>query len=266
MHLLPFPLPSLRKTDTLTAESKKKRQRERDRMDENHQDRIESKPIATKDDLWLPPFSLKGQRKLKHFQKKPFAVRVGLKGKTLWDWLNLLAALAIPLVVVGVTVGFGWWQGQLTQQQNQASERAAATRYANDQQLAADQQQETILKTYLDDMSNLLLNYKLLESQQPRDTVRQVARERTLTVLRRLHAKRNGIVLQFLQDTGLIREKNAIINFNDADLSNDDLRGTNLIGANLSGANLDSAIITTEQLATVNSLEDATLPDGTKHP
>ena len=171
---------------------------------------------------------------------------------------------------------------QITQQQTQASERQHQT----DLQIAQDQGRETTLKTYLDDMSNLLLNNKLLESK-PGDAVRRVARERTITALRRLQAERNGIVLQFLQGADLIGKKNAVIDLSDgADLSGDDLRGVflggvNLSGAHLSGANLTGAdlsqanlseadlhyaVVSQEQLAQTKSLQGATMPDDSVHP
>jgi hypothetical protein len=51
-----------------------------------------------------------------------------------------------------------------------------------------------------------------------------------------------------------------------ADLSGAFLRGANLSGANLGGANLKGARVTDGQLAENESLEGATMPDGTKHP
>ncbi len=45
-----------------------------------------------------------------------------------------------------------------------------------------------------------------------------------------------------------------------------DLSGANLSGANLKGANLKGAHVTNEQLAESESLEGATIPDGTEHP
>ena len=250
-------------------------------MDENHKDKTENKLIATEDVRW----GINRKSKLwvpKH--KK----RTGLEGKTLWDWLNLLATLLIPLVVVGATIGFGWWQVHLADLQHQ-----------NDQQLAVDQQQETTLTSYLNDMSDLLLNHNLGNSKSG-DEVRQVARVRTLTTLRRLDANRNDIVLQFLQDAHLISLKNAVIDLSSANLSNDDLSGANLAGANLvddsmakanfaganlgcidqiyvsicadlsgatlSGANLRMATVTNEQLAKAKSLQGAIMPDGSKHP
>jgi hypothetical protein len=42
----------------------------------------------------------------------------GFAGKTVWDWLNLFATLAIPLVVVGATIAFGIIQADLAQKQH----------------------------------------------------------------------------------------------------------------------------------------------------
>jgi hypothetical protein len=107
----------------------------------------------------------------------------GFKGKAIWSWLNLFAILLIPLVVVGATIGFGGWQAHLAELQ-----------HTNDLNIAHDQQQETTLKSYLHDMSDLLLNHNLRNST-PAHPVRQVAKERTLTTLRRLGADRNKSVL-----------------------------------------------------------------------
>jgi len=44
------------------------------------------------------------------------------------------------------------------------------------------------------------------------------------------------------------------------------LSGASLINAKLNGANLFNAKVTDEQLAQAESLEGATMPDGTIHP
>ena len=52
-----------------------------------------------------------------------------------------------------------------------------------------------------------------------------------------------------------------------AGLGHADLGGANLKGADLSGANLsDAKGITKEQLAQAESLEGATMPNGSQHP
>ncbi|WP_236601418.1 hypothetical protein [Ktedonobacter sp. SOSP1-52] len=80
----------------------------------------------------------------------------GFQGRTLWDWLNLLGVLAIP-VVVGV--GTAW--------------------------LSTEQAREAALHRYLDKMADLLLSENLRESKTNAE-VRAVARTRTWTVLRLL--------------------------------------------------------------------------------
>jgi hypothetical protein len=164
-------------------------------------------------------------------------------GKTLWDWLGLLGVLAIPVVV-----GFGvaWFTAQQAQEseanrqrQDKESELNRDRRHKTDIEIAEDQQKENALQTYLDSMSDLLLNHGLRLSQ-PGDEVRQVARERTLIALRRLNAARNKIVVQFLQDAGLLSGENIVIDFINANLENDDLSNANLSYANLSNTNLSN--------------------------
>src|SRR5947209_7240550 len=100
---------------------------------------------------------------------------MGFSDKTFWDWLHLLADLAVPLAIA-------WF----SMQQSQASTQASDRQHQVDIQISQDQQQENALQTYLDRMSDLLLNNRLHESQ-PGDAVRNVARARTLTVLSRLN-------------------------------------------------------------------------------
>ncbi|HEU5383322.1 MAG TPA: pentapeptide repeat-containing protein [Ktedonobacteraceae bacterium] len=146
----------------------------------------------------------------------------GFRVKTEWDWLNLLGVLAIP-VVVGL--GATWY----TAQQGTVSDRENK-----------DNQREAALQTYIEKMSALLLNNGLRESQ-PGTEVRNIAQILTLTVLRRLDEERKGIVLQLLQDAGLIRKDKLIITLKNANLSGVKLRGGNLRGSNLVGANLAGA-------------------------
>src|SRR6266699_3018835 len=67
-------------------------------------------------------------------------------GKALWDWLQLLGVLAIP-VMVGL--GAAWF----SYRQNLTTSR-----------IAEDQQREAALQAYLDKMSELLLANHLRES------------------------------------------------------------------------------------------------------
>ena len=233
-------------------------------------------------------------------------------GKTLWDWLNLLGVLAVPVVVGFGAVWFTSRQGKVADAENK------------------DNQRETALQAYIDKMSELLLHENLRHSG-PNDEVRSIARVRTITLLPGLDEERKRSVLQFLHESKLIEKGTWIIDLDGANLSGADLRaahmiGVNLIGAymrranlsgatlretdlrgaklqgadlreadlsdtnlygarlqeadlsnanlsraimmsaNLSRANLKKAGITTEQLETVDSLEGATMPDGSIHP
>ncbi len=161
------------------------------------------------------------------------------RGKTLWDWLQLLI---IPLVIAAGTLWFNARQSQTSFQVNEKQ-------HQTDLEIAADQQEETALKDYLDRMSELLLDKKLSDPTAGVE-VRELARARTLTALRRLGPNRKGVLLQFLYDTGLINKYNAIIVLSSApdwldlrvaDLSKAHLRGADLHEASLSRVNLREA-------------------------
>src|SRR2546430_2082048 len=79
--------------------------------------------MTTEDKSQMPMISpeneKEAQKELKRLRKNENGVfkgthkRTGFEDKTLWDWLQLLGVLAIPLVVVGATIAFGWWQVHL---------------------------------------------------------------------------------------------------------------------------------------------------------
>jgi uncharacterized protein YjbI with pentapeptide repeats len=145
-------------------------------------------------------------------------------GKTLLDWLQLLGVIAIPIVV-----GFG--TAFFTRQQTKTSE-------AN----AENQQQEELLRTYFDKISDLLLDKEL--STNPK--IQSLVRARTLAALHILNTQRKAIVLRFLHDSDLLQHVKSFLysldlghtDLNRIDLSIADLRGANLSGANLGRANL----------------------------
>jgi uncharacterized protein YjbI with pentapeptide repeats len=151
--------------------------------------------------------------------KVNYTATISQPSKTLWDWLQLLGVLAIPVVV-----GFGvaWF----TAQQGKVSDRENT-----------DNQRETALQAYIDKMSELLLEKHLRESA-PGTEVRTIARVRTSTVVRRLDPKRKGAVLRFVQESNLIESNDPIIklelaNFSEADLRFFSLKGISAVHANL---------------------------------
>jgi uncharacterized protein YjbI with pentapeptide repeats len=182
-------------------------------------------------------------------KEKGFFNRPRRGGKTPWDWLNLLAALAIPLVVVLATIGFGWWQGQLADMQHQKDQQSANLQHTRDQQSVLDQQRATILQTYIDNIQDLLLNHNLLKAK-PTDDVAILARARTLTALQGLDAQRKATVVQFLYEAHLIGYYDSsngfiknIFSLSGADLTGTVLPGTVLPGVVLRGADLSGAML-----------------------
>jgi len=142
--------------------------------------------------------------------------------KTLWDWLQLIF---IPAVL---TLGAIWY----TARQN------------HDLHITLDNQRETVLQTYLDKMSELLL-HEILHESKPGDDVRTIAHARTLTVLPKLDPNRKRSIILFLTESVLIEHNKWIIDMSFADLSGAmKLDGISLAAANLQGANLSGAELT----------------------
>lgn len=188
-------------------------------------------------------------------------------GRTLWDWLQLLL---VPLLL---TLGVAWFAGR----QNHDREIALAQQ-EHDRELAREQREESALQTYIDHMSELLLEKKLRTSTED-DDVRKIATARTLTLLPHLDAQRKRSVLKFLHESHLIEVNTTLVNLMDADLSGADLgvgefsrplnlvaseltfvdlSGANLRGAKLRGSSLLSSVLYDADLSGAD-LSDATL-------
>ncbi len=207
------------------------------------------------------------------------ATWTGFAGKTLWDWLNLIAILLVPLMIGVFTLA-------ITIQQNQTSQR----QYESDQKIADDQQQSATLKAYFDNITDLMLNHGL-QKAHPNDGIAIIARAQTLTTVRGLNGDRKGALIRFLYEANLIGSGRlvqgslvsypAIVSLADADLSKAnlyeadlreadleaaDLRGADLRGADLRGADLIGTHATPDQLAPARYLKGAKLPDGSTYP
>lgn len=164
-----------------------------------------------------------------------------VRGKNLWDWLELLI---IPLFLTGGAIALNF--SEKNRERKLAEDRAKLER-----EIAMDRQQEAALQAYLDRMAELLLEKKFLTTEDKE--VRDVARIRTLTVLRGLDIKRKGIVLNFLYEAKLIDRGKPIIELQGADLSgtkliNTILANTDLIGVDLTEADLHGSHFTNANL------------------
>ena len=83
---------------------------------------------------------------------------LGFRGKTLWDWLQLLI---VPAILIGVTFA---WSATQTRSDNRREDR----RIAADRAAAEEARQDATLQGYLDQMSGLMLDKKLLTSKAGR--------------------------------------------------------------------------------------------------
>lgn len=181
-----------------------------------------------------------------------------LPAKTLWDLLQLLV---VPVILIAIS--FAWSAAQ-TRNDNKRDDR----RIAADQAAAEEARQDATLQAYLSEMSRLMLDKKLLDSDPTDAAVRDVADTVTLTTLRRLDGERKGDVVRFLHDAFLLKYPDpnapsdpiqtlppipvAIVRLEGADLTGANLKHANLYGSNLAGANLKHANLEGADLSGVN--------------
>ncbi len=224
-----------------------------------------------------------------NLKEQGFLNRSRASDKTLWDWLQLLGVLAVPLVVAGATLFFSIQQANLANQQHDYDQKIASQQREADQQQTLDQQRQATFVTYLANMNDLLLNRGLLTSK-PGDEIRVIARTETLSSMRQLDWKRNRFLSQFLIDAHLIGVQSGNIvsfraadlfsidlsyailaaadfsyaNLNRTNLNSADLILTNLYGAHLNSAKLGRAILANADLSYAD-LEDADLEDANLH-
>jgi uncharacterized protein YjbI with pentapeptide repeats len=186
-------------------------------------------------------------------QSKPWTLRE-FAGKTVWDWLHLLSALAIPVVIALATLWF-------TARQNDAQRDIEAQRAKSERRIEEQRAQEAALQNYLDQMGRLILDRNLGGSTEG-DAAYILARARTSTVITRLDARHNRSVARFLTEAGLTGAQDSSISvLTGADLSKADLSGAYLTGANLSGASLVDAKLSRTLLLSAD-LTRATFKDA----
>jgi uncharacterized protein YjbI with pentapeptide repeats len=149
--------------------------------------------------------------------------------KTLWDWLQLFI---VPLALAAI----GLW---FAAQQEARQQQIEAKRAQNEQHIEEQRAQDAALQAYLDQMSQLMLEGNLRDSEGSSE--RTLARARTRTVLGRLNSRRKGSVVQFLYEASLIDKEHPIVSLSDVRLRGADLSGATLIGAGLFNADLIDA-------------------------
>ncbi|HEY9829494.1 MAG TPA: pentapeptide repeat-containing protein [Stenomitos sp.] len=195
-------------------------------------------------------------------------------GKTLWDWLGLAGVIAIPVVLFQ----FQQQQQKKSEENSEAEKRQAAERAKVEKEIAATNLREEALQNYIDKIAELLIDKDLklllkhlsdgsITKDEPElDAALDVARARTLSILRRLDGdgERKSSVVRFLIDAELIqglellKEANLSkanlsgVNFSRADLSRANLFKANLFKANFSEAKLFKANFSEANLSEAN--------------
>ena len=144
----------------------------------------------------------------------------GFDGKTLWDWLKLLI---IPVVLsVGVTL--------LKRSEREVEREIEDRRARTDRHIAEERELEFALQTYLDKMTELMLQWKLRTSEAHAEA-KHIGRVRTLTLLRRLDGKRKGVVLRFLSEADLISNQATMVSLEGAELIECDVTNADITKA-----------------------------------
>jgi len=145
---------------------------------------------------------------------------LGFEGRTLWDWLSLLA---VPMVVGFATVLIN------AGQQHLANERAA----------------EAALQQYVDRISALVLDVPAGPEAEARITA--IGRAQTLAALRLVDRDRAGRVLAFLADMDLLARFSISLEgmrLDGADLKGLAMADVDFEDASLRGADLERAMLT----------------------
>jgi uncharacterized protein YjbI with pentapeptide repeats len=165
----------------------------------------------------------------------------GFGDKTLWEWVQLLSSLAMPVVLA--IAGF-WFTTQQEKSGREIEEQRA---------------QDAALQAYLDQMSTLMLDTDQdLRNSEADSEVQTLARARTATVIQRLDADRNRNVIRFLNEanlTGISGQSSISL------LAEADLQGAHLEGVDLSTIDLNGAILGGAQLSEAN-LSNANLSEA----
>jgi len=231
---------------------------------------------------------------------KGYTWAYGLLGKPWWDWLQLLVvpvALAIAVVLLNQQDKkqdreLAKYQAQENALQSYLDKMTELLLKENLREAAAEGGEDVVsiarartlatLRTLDNNRKGLLVRFlyesKLIDKRDPViDLSGANLSEADLTGadlsnadLSRANLYKACLIWANLTGTNLtgayLRDANLSASFLwGGDLSEADLTGAWLIKATLSNAHLERATVTNEQLAKAESLEGATMPDGTKH-
>src|SRR5215213_6174392 len=190
---------------------------------------------------------------LQRTQRRKAWTRRDLGGMTLRNWLPIAGALLVSLVIALGIWGITWQLEKLENQRAQQAQKLENQRAEAERELAEQRAQDEALQAYLDQMSQLILERKLLEAGQG-DPVHTLAQARTSTAILRLDAEHNESVTHFLITSDLsVRSKDSARLLRGSTLSHAKLSGAHLPNADLgdaelSGADLSNALLVNADL------------------
>jgi uncharacterized protein YjbI with pentapeptide repeats len=167
----------------------------------------------------------------------------GFAERTVWDWLNLLGVLLVPLMIGVGTILITAQQNAISQGQHDSDQRIANSQHDSNQRIADNQFQEALLKTFRDDISRLILDEHLLTAKHD-DPVQVMAQSYTNDALKKLDLPRRVLLIQFLGDLHLVTsatKDRPLISLTKVSLNGADLIGVKLNGADLNHADLNGA-------------------------
>jgi uncharacterized protein YjbI with pentapeptide repeats len=166
--------------------------------------------------------------------------------KTLWDWLQLL------LVPIILAFG-GFW---LSRTENRYSLELQERREEEIREIEDKRAKESVLQSYLDQMTKLLLEHKLVETDE-QAIVRKIARAWTISAFESLDGKGRSIVFRFLYESGLLtysHNSGPILEMNGVSLSemftymnnfsNINLRRSQITDSYLAEINMSKSVLT----------------------
>jgi len=199
--------------------------------------------------------------------------RTDLGRMTLRDWLSIVGALLVSLVIALGIWEITWQLEKLENQRAQQAQKLENQRAEAERELAEQRAQDEALQAYLDQMSQLILDRKLLEVKQghplhePGDPVHTLAQARTSTAILRLDAEHNESVTRFLINSDLsVRIKDSARLLRGSTLSHAKLSGAYLPNADLGDAELSGADLSNALLVNANligaDLSDADLSNA----
>lgn len=262
---------------------------------------------------------------------RTFTLRKGCLNHPLYEWINLISNLFVPLAIGILTIVLPLQQESLRENQNENSYQITFNNRLRNSASLHDEQKQIMLNNYQRDLTDLILKYDSIKNTIDNDDddddddekdkrISLVIRTKTLHVLRQLDPPRKILLIQLLADSGIqhrinishadlsslifpegsyyrhlkfinIQARNisfknvhlyhsnfsysilddslflnsncSHVDFSYASLQKTDWTNTDVTQAIFNYTNLRGANVTKEQLAKVQSLKGAILPNGT---